>query len=161
MARGRPSDFNPIIAEAMCEEIASGSNIKKLAGTGMYPSEPTIYKWMKDNEDFLKQYLASRAIRAHARSDRMDDIVDRMVKGLIEPNVASVALTSERWQAGREAPRVYGDKIEIDQTVTQKPAEVDWTGVESEDVAIARDILARATSPKPTDKSKLNGQTKH
>lgn len=161
MLIGRPSEYNPVIAEALCEAVAAGSNIYKLASTGVYPSEPTIYKWLKDNEDFLKKYLAARAIRAHARSDRMDTLVDRMLAGEIEPGVAQVALTSERWQAGREAPRVYGDKLEIDQTVTQRPADFDLSQLESDEIAQFRDLLARVTKSKDSTASKLNGATKH
>jgi DNA-binding XRE family transcriptional regulator len=145
---GRPTLYK----EAYCEEAISymglGYSLTAFAGE-IGVSRETVYEWERSIPEFSDAIKKARAKRVWA-----------LEKKLLTA-AASSEVTTAIFSLKNACPSEWRDKIEIDQTVTQKPAEVDWTGVESEDVEKARDILARATSPKPADKSKLNGQTKH
>lgn len=103
-------EYTKEIGDEFCGFIASGSNIYKLAGEFGFPGKDTIYKWLDLHNDFADNYARARAKRADARSDRIDDIVDKMVKKQITPDVARVAIDAEKWQAGKEQPKKYGDR---------------------------------------------------
>jgi hypothetical protein len=51
----------------------------------------------------------------------MDDIARRVLLGEVDPRAAHVALTHERWQAGREAPKRFGDRLAVDAEVKVEP----------------------------------------
>jgi len=78
------------------------------------PSHATIHRWLNEHQEFRDKYLAAREARADARSERMDSLVERMLEGELDPKVVSVALSNDRWQAGREAPKRYGDRLGLD-----------------------------------------------
>jgi hypothetical protein len=63
------------------------------------------------HEDFAVNYARAREARADARSDKIDRLIDQMLKGEIKSDVARVAIDALKWQAGREMPKRYGDKI--------------------------------------------------
>lgn len=67
-----------------------------------------------DNPSFHQEYERARTRRADARADRIDAIRDRVVAGSLDPNAARVAIDAEKWQAGKEQPKRYGDRLEID-----------------------------------------------
>jgi hypothetical protein len=68
------------------------------------------------HEDFAVNYARAREARADARSDKIDRPIDQMLKGEIKSDVARVAIDALRWQAGREQPKRYGDKILTEHT---------------------------------------------
>ena len=56
-------------------------------------------------------YARAREARADLRSERIDGYVADMIAGKLAPDAARVAIQAEQWQAGKEQPRRYGDKI--------------------------------------------------
>ena len=56
-------------------------------------------------------YARAREARADLRSERIDGYVTDMIAGKLAPDAARVAIQAEQWQAGKEQPRRYGDKI--------------------------------------------------
>lgn len=116
MPAGRPSDYTEEMANDICSMIAGGSNLNKIAQMEDKPSRQTIYNWFVQHPEFLDKYTRAREDRADWRSDRIDDIVARMIDGEIDSNVARVAIDAEKWQAGKEKPKRYGDKVTQEHT---------------------------------------------
>lgn len=156
MTQGRHSEYNPAIVDMLCDQIAKGSNINLLAETGPYPTQPTLYAWLRDNEDFFKKYRLACQTRAHARSDRIDGYVRQMINKEIDPAAANVAIRAESWQAAREAPKIFGDRIEIEQHTTVSH-EFNFDALDSEQLSALSDILAAAAEEKKP--ILINGKT--
>ena len=112
--RGRPTRYGVALTEVICARIAAGSNLNRIAGEMGMPSNNVLYEWLRIHPEFREKYDAARRARADARSDRMDDYVGRMLKGELDPRVVQVALRSEQWQAGREAPKRFGDRMSVE-----------------------------------------------
>lgn len=110
---GRPSGFSKAIADDILMRVSLGENIDRITQEDGYPSKPTVYAWFRQHPEFFDDYAAARAMRAESRSDRMDGIKERVLAGELAPDVARVAIDVEKWQAGKENPKKYGDKLNI------------------------------------------------
>lgn len=110
---GRPTSYTPEIAAAICQLVAEGGNLDRIAQEEGMPSKTAIYGWMKAHKDFADDYAQARAMRADSRSDRIDDYGRQMVNGQITPEQARVLIDIEKWQAGKENPKKYGDRVAL------------------------------------------------
>lgn len=114
---GRPSTFTPELADAICEQIASGVTLRELCAQPDTPSWTTIWRWIQAHEDFRTQY-------ARAREDAADFHAERALEEALNVNdseasrVAGARLRWDalRWHAGKCAPKRYGDRITQEHT---------------------------------------------
>ena len=113
---GRPSSYTDEIADAICAEVALGLNLNKIGELNDFPTRQTIYNWLTTNPVFFDKYTRARSIRAHGRSDRIDAITQRVLDGDLDPNAARVVIDAEKWQAGKESPKSFGDKMQQEHT---------------------------------------------
>ena len=109
---GRPTLYNDDLANDILDRIANGSNIHKITQLEGYPTRTTIYKWLDEKKQFANNYTRALEDRAHWRSDRLDEICDDLISGAIDDRQARVLVDVQKWQAGKENPQRYGDKIE-------------------------------------------------
>jgi hypothetical protein len=110
---GRPSDYTDDKADKICAAVASGSNLNLLCRQYGMPDRVTVYRWLGAQETFRNNYARAREDRADFRADRIDDYVTKLLAGEIDANQARVAIDAEKWQAGKEKPKRYGDKLEL------------------------------------------------
>lgn len=113
MPGGRPSDFTPELADLICEQVSLGENLNRICAADEMPAQSTIYKWLLEHEGFSEKYARARSTRADTRSDRIDDYCRSVLSGELDPSSAKVIIDAEKWQAGREAPHRYGDKLDL------------------------------------------------
>jgi hypothetical protein len=109
---GRPTTYTKNLGDEICELTAMRMPLVKICELPGMPSERTVYNWKQKHADFLHQYARAREHRADARADRIDDICEQLHAGKLDPNTARVLIDAEKWQAGREKPAVYGDRVE-------------------------------------------------
>lgn len=114
---GRPSSFNAEIAERICSFIAEGGNVNRFVQLPDTPTYETVLKWLKDYPSFAEDYARARELRSDARSDRIDNICERVLAGEVDPQSARVVIDAEKWQAAHEMPKRYGDRLELDGAV--------------------------------------------
>jgi len=110
----RLSEYTEEIAETICALVAGGSNLTKIGKMDDMPCRDTIYKWKRLNEEFADNYTRARDTRADARADRIDDIVDKVENDELPSDRARVMIDAIKWMAGKEAPKRYGDKVEVE-----------------------------------------------
>ena len=106
---GRPSSFTQEIAAEICDLIAEGSNLHRICSQDAYPNRQTIFNWLKTFPDFFDNYARARELRADRRSERIDQYIDEVRAGKLDPQAARVIIDAEKWQAGKENPKIYGD----------------------------------------------------
>lgn len=97
----------------LCSMVAMGGNLDSICKEPGMPAHSTVIAWMMDDDAFAEEYARAREARADKRSDRIDDYVTRMLDGKIDPQQCRVAIDAEKWQAGKEQPKRYGDKQEV------------------------------------------------
>ena len=64
------------------------------------------------NPEFVEQYARAKDQSAHAHSERILEIVDRVLDSDVNPNAGRVAIDALKWTAARMQPKRYGDRIE-------------------------------------------------
>lgn len=113
---GRPSTYTAKVADAICERVALGENLNLICKGKDLPGRDTVYKWLRDKPEFASNYARAREARADTRSDRIDDVMRRVLDGELDPQAARIVIDAEKWQAGKEAPKRYGDKVTNEHT---------------------------------------------
>lgn len=106
--------MTPEIVDRICELVALCVPVAKICAMEGMPDKSTLYRWKREDADFRDKYARAREDRADARQDEIDDIVQKMLAGAIKPDAARVAIDAIKWQMGKEKPKSYGEKIQID-----------------------------------------------
>jgi len=114
MPAGRPSDYTPELMQIICGFIASGENLRRICQREDMPNPDTVYNWLRKYPEFADNYARAREARADARADRIDEISQKALSGEYKADAARVAIDAEKWQAGKENPKRYGDKLTLD-----------------------------------------------
>jgi hypothetical protein len=112
---GRPSDYTPEIADTICERVVMRP-LHQVAKDDDMPSETAIYSWLGKHPDFATKYARAKEIRAHRRAEQVDQIMEDLKAGRVDHQQARVMLDAIKWQTGKEAPRVFGDKVQHEGT---------------------------------------------
>lgn len=115
---GRPTLKTPELLIELCRRIAEGRSVASVAKDEDMPSHPTIWRWLFEDESFRDAYARAITARAMSHADRIDDLAEATVRGEIPPDVARVAIDAKKWTASRLLPKVYGDKQQVEATVT-------------------------------------------
>ena len=111
-----PHGYTPEKGAKVCELVAEGSNLKKIAEdreNGL-PCRSVLYRWLEDVGVFRDNYARARVARADWRADKIDDILEKVETGVLEPNVGRTLFDGHKWQAGKENGSRYGDKQVIE-----------------------------------------------
>lgn len=109
-----------VIYDRVCRGIACGLSLRKICDQDGMPDKNSVRLWLIDDADFYAQYARAREARADARSDRIDEIAEKVEDGELDANSARVIIDAEKWQAGKENSKRYGDKIQVDGEMTTK-----------------------------------------
>jgi hypothetical protein len=120
MPAGRPlTPFDEDAADQILEAIADGIGLVTfLKKNDDMPSYPTVMRWVRDNPEFSEMYTRACEDMADNDADKISDVADQVLKGLVDPQAARVAIDAYKWSAGKRRPRKYGDKVDITQTTT-------------------------------------------
>jgi len=100
------------------EGVTMGKSLRKVCEEKGMPSRELIRLWVAKDAEFFGHYTRAREARAEARADYIDEIMDEVKSGTLDPNAARVIIDAQKWQAGKEAPKRYGDKLEHTGKVT-------------------------------------------
>jgi len=122
----RPTSYTVKLAARICGLISNGGNLETIPKKPGIPTKTTIRRWMGQYPEFYAAYARAREDRADYRAHRMD-VLAKKAETAGKENIQGLRLAwdNERWQAGKEKPRVYGDKTlvagadgESDPTIT-------------------------------------------
>lgn len=117
----RPSDYTQELADKICEEIANGLSLRSVCLQDGMPEASTIFRWMRTNEEFRKQYATATEERAEAMSEDTLDISDNSVNlaQSVDPkasnavvSAAKLQVDTRKWLMSKMKPKKYGDKLD-------------------------------------------------
>lgn len=139
--------FNQDIADEICDLIITSNKslAKILIENEHLPKYSTIYKWLKNNESFAKQYARAKEDQADFLADEILEIADSSEKDtmqivgkngeLIEVenkewvNRSRLRVDSRKWVASKLKPKKYGDTVDVTsggEKITI-PVIIDWS----------------------------------
>lgn len=143
--RGRPRAISDVVAMRICDLLANGQSLRKIASMPGMPARSTIQSEVATNPEFSGQYARARALAGDFFADRGAEIADATLAGNYEPNAARVAIGEYRWMAAKLNPAEYGGHQRIDVAVNlndnlaHAPAWIQKRLAPAESAAAARD----------------------
>lgn len=105
----RPTDYNPEIAETLCDLLSDGISLRAICRRDEMPAKATVFKWLGVHPEFVDQY--TRALEARADS-LTDDILDIADNEALDVNRSRLMVDTRKWIASKLKPKKYGDKVE-------------------------------------------------
>lgn len=111
---GRPSSYTPELAELICERLASGEALVDICRDEGMPSDKTVRAWRDASDDFRSMYARAREASGDAYADRA--VAEALQAQGDDPH-ARLRFDALRWKAGKVAPKVYGDRLQLDADV--------------------------------------------
>ena len=107
---GRPTDYNNVIADMICNRITNGDSLHKICQMPGSPDPATIFRWLGKYPDFSDLY-------ARAREEQSETLVDQILyiaDTCDDPRIAAVRIDARKWIASKLKPKKYGDIRQLD-----------------------------------------------
>lgn len=98
---GRRSTYSPAWAEAVCEALMMGASLSEVVARPDMPSAKAIYRWLRNEPAFRRDYAKVCALRDFVITDHMLDLCNRL------DFAARPAVERLAGRRGRIAPRKY------------------------------------------------------
>lgn len=107
--RGRPSSFTQDAADIICSALAEGHSLRAICLSPDAPDKATVFRWLREHDDFRDQYARAREAQADAMVDEMVSIADEATETEAGVKKANLRIEARKWHAGKLRPKVYGD----------------------------------------------------
>jgi hypothetical protein len=132
LEEGRPTDYSQSLQDLICSRLSQGESMKSISRDEDMPAACTLFRWLREHEEFKDQYDIAKEESAESLADEMVDIADYeagqplmqdgspvMVDGKIvmvidAPGVshAKLRIDTRKWAASKLKPKKYGEKIQ-------------------------------------------------
>lgn len=125
--RGRPTVYCRDLAQKICLAMVEGRSLRAICRSPDVPDVRTVMGWAMDpNHEFYHQYKEARIKQAELKIDELDDLAKSALTYVkmssfgesVDPGaVAAIKLLidTRKWAASKVFPKVYGDKMEVEQ----------------------------------------------
>lgn len=122
MGIGRPTIFTPELMDKICHELSQGKSMRTVCKDPDMPDPATIFRWLRTNEEFCKQYARAKEESADAMSEEILDISDGAVNLAVEVDpkasgavvqAARLQVDTRKWLMSKMKPKRYADKLDL------------------------------------------------
>lgn len=125
---GRPSIYTQELADKVCQKIAEGFSMRTVCSPDEMPAIATVFRWLRDKEDFREQYARATEERTEAMSEDILDIADDGSNDLMTiqkgnqsyeienkevTNRSRLRVDTRKWLMSKMKPKKYGDKLDV------------------------------------------------
>lgn len=139
--RGRPSRYTPEIAKIILDRLAAGETLRSICRDEGMPAESTVRLWYRSDEPagFATQYARARdagldtmaeEILAIADDNSQDTVTRKREDGSEYEavdhehiNRSRLRVDTRKWILSKLAPKRYGDRLELEHSVSERLAE--------------------------------------
>jgi Asp-tRNA(Asn)/Glu-tRNA(Gln) amidotransferase B subunit len=101
------------IQEKVITEIQTGRSLRQVCGDEGMPNFRTVQRWIVSDGSFAVRYARARTAQADTLFDRMEAVEEAVSAGTMDSHAARVVLDSMRWRASKLAPKIYGDRLDV------------------------------------------------
>lgn len=105
--------FEQSVADVICARISNGESLRAICRDSETPPASTVFKWLRDNKDFVKQYTRAREDQADLYVDEIIEIADN---DEADPQRSRLQIDARKWAAGKMRPKKYGEKAVVEHT---------------------------------------------
>lgn len=133
---GQPTLYNKEIAEKICRAVSiSTLGLRKICKLNPdFPCHDTILQWRLDHPEFSAQYADAKRHQAELLAEEILEISDDDSQDEISDergirvnaefiNRSRLKVDTRKWIACKLLPKIYGEKIQSESTVTIKSHE--------------------------------------
>ena len=78
----------------------------------------TVWSAIMSNEKRRATYEDAKMSRAHYHASKIEEILEDVETGKIEPNVARVSIDARKWLAAKMYPKFFSDKFHLQHDMT-------------------------------------------
>ena len=103
--KGRPTDYSPAIAEAICRRVLEGETITRITRAEGMPSRRVVFAWLERHPDFAARYARAKMLQVHLL---MDDILEIADDPTLSARERRVRVAGRKWLVERLMPKKYG-----------------------------------------------------
>ncbi|HEU5366666.1 MAG TPA: hypothetical protein VFU62_14105 [Hanamia sp.] len=135
---GRPSSYTQELANEICETIqCTSKGIKRLCKEHEHwPSHNTIYRWLSTYSEFNDRYARAKrqqievlvdeilSIAEDSSNDYMMNEDGKLVVNHEHIQRSRLRIDTIKWLAAKLCPRIYGDRIQVDNTNDEAAKEI-------------------------------------
>lgn len=117
-------------ADAICERLAMGESMRSICRDESMPAMSTVFKWLRENEEFSQQYARAKEESADALFEDLLEIADDGSNDWMERNNADgsnggwavngehiqrsrLRIDARKWAMSKLKPKKYGEKIQV------------------------------------------------
>ena len=107
---GRPTLYSDELAQRVCEHISDGLSLKSIGQRKGMPKPRTIYKWLKEDHEFLHMYEIAKQEQADLYAEEILEIADNP-----DPSATNrdrLRVDARKWIASKLKPKKYGDRLD-------------------------------------------------
>jgi hypothetical protein len=101
------------MVDALLVQIETGKSMREVCRMDGMPDHGTVIRWMRDDAALATKYARARMAQADVLFDRMEAVEEAVSAGTMDSHAARVVLDSMRWRASKLAPKVYGDRLDV------------------------------------------------
>lgn len=109
----RPELLTDSFIQDLCDWMADGNSVRAYCRKYTQYKPSTICTWLNEYPDFTEQYARAINMRADAKFDKIDEVIDDMRTKVVDPQMARVEIDAIKWQAGKMNPKKYGDSLDM------------------------------------------------
>lgn len=116
-ARAVTAAERPAVVARICRMVASGMLLKTAVKREGVRRE-TFWRWLDRDDDLMRRFERARIAQAHALAEQAISIADAPVKDHADAMRARTRVDVRKWFVAKLAPRIYGDRIQVEQEQT-------------------------------------------
>jgi len=113
---GAPSKFTQELADEICRRLSLGETMTSVCNDSRMPEYGTMWRWMKENEQFREESAHARELGTHALADQCIAIADDPI---LDPADKRIRIDTRIRLIGKWNQKKYGDKIELESNNNQ------------------------------------------
>ena len=116
MPGGRPSTYDPVMAEKILALLANGQLLKQICARRGFPKPSCVAMWVVRNvDDFQEKYFAARAAGGILMSEDIIEIVDHVADcdSMARVQAARTRADKRQWLLSRLLPSRFSDRLMI------------------------------------------------
>ena len=107
---GRPSLKTPELIDELFDRLAFNDNgLEGVCQADDMPSALTVLRWVREDEEFRKQYACAREAAGEIQAWR----AMRAAINAIDATTARLEYDARKWAAGKLHGKWYGDKLDV------------------------------------------------
>lgn len=118
----RPLEYTQDLADKICEQLSQGISLRSVCKQDGMPSGVTVFRWLRTQEGFSKQYARAKEESTDAMAEEILDLSDGSVELALsaDPKASGAVVQASRlqvdtrkWLMSKMKPKKYGDKMDL------------------------------------------------